>query len=118
MTILKLNKVSTSETKSYKVVDGVLYIDDEALEFDSTDDTISSWASPSEGDIPSIERDDDDNIVISLNVFTDKATLNSFFSVVLKPTTGLVEDATFPYQTIDGTVVWYNDIIKFNGLEW
>lgn len=121
MTKLKLNQVKISETpKAYKVEGGVLFIDDDPIELEMDNVNTATWNVP-EGseDFNSIELNDDGDIVIDINIHTDSATMNAFFSVVKKNgETTVIEDATFPYSTVDGQIVWEASLESMEGMSW
>jgi hypothetical protein len=119
MTKLKLNQIRVSETsKTYKVEEGILYINDDPITLEGEE--IVTWDAKDIEDFESIERNEDGDIVMTINIFTDQSTMNSFFSVVKKRQgeETILEDASFPYAVVDGEIIWEADLTKMEGMTW
>lgn len=118
MTILKLSSIRTNKKKSYKVENNILYIDNEPIEIAGED--IVTWDVSGIEDFDAIERDENGDIVITITIFTDRATLNSFFSVIKKNQRDQpsIEDAVFPYKVVDGEIVWEANLEDMERMEW
>ena len=115
MIVLKYNSCNSEKEKAYKVLEGVLYIDNEPVEIDETLDFASLDVSESE-DFESITKEGD-VVTMKVNFFCSQETKMDFFSIVKKGS--LIEDAKFPYQVLeDKTILWENDIKALEGMEW